>query len=72
MNNYMPRNLTTWAKWTNFYKHNVPGMNQEEAEGLHGLKTASKIEAVIKKLPAQKSPGQDGFTGEFYQTLGKS
>ena len=41
--------------------HNLPKLNQEEAESLNRLITASEIEAVIKKLPAHKSPGMDGF-----------
>ena len=49
----------------------LPKLNQEEIHQLNRLNTKNEIEYVIKTLPTNKSPGPDGFTGEFYQTYEK-
>ena len=48
-------------------KYNFPKMNQEEIENLNRPITSMEIATVIRNLPANKSPGPDGFTAEFYQ-----
>ena len=50
-------------------KHNLPRLNQEEIENINRPIRSTEIEAVIKNLLTNQSPGPDGFTGEFFQTF---
>lgn len=47
--------------------HKLPKLEQEEIENLKRPITRKEIEAVITNLLQHKSPGPDGFSGEFYQ-----
>ena len=47
--------------------YNFPKLNQEETENFNRPITSMETETIIKNLPANKSPGPDGFTAEFYQ-----
>ena len=49
--------------------HKLPKLEQEDIENLKRPIPREEIEAVIKNFPSQKSPGPDGFPGEFYQTF---
>ena len=50
-------------------KYNFTKLNQEEMENLNRPITSTEIETVIRNLPANKNPGPDGFTAEFYQKV---
>ena len=48
-------------------KDNFSKWNQGEVENLNRPITSTETETVIRNLPADKSPGPDGFTAELYQ-----
>ena len=47
-------------------RYNLPRLKWKEIENMNRTVTSTAIETVIKTLPTNKSPGPDGFTGEFY------
>ena len=69
MNNYMAKmdNLEEMDRFLE--KFNLPRLNKEDIEIMNNLITSTEIEAMIKYLPKNKSPGADGLKGEFYQTF---
>ena len=50
-------------------RYNFPRMNKEESENINGPITSNEIEKYLKIFQKKKSPGPDGFTGEFCQTF---
>ena len=59
-------NLEEMDKFLETYS--LPKLSQEETDNLNRPVTRSEIKfAIKKKLPANKIPGRDSFTGEFYQ-----
>uniref|UniRef100_A0A9L0RRH2 RNA-directed DNA polymerase n=1 Tax=Equus caballus TaxID=9796 RepID=A0A9L0RRH2_HORSE len=58
-------NLEEMHKFLDSY--NLPKLTQEEADNLNRPVTRKEIETAIKNIPKNKTPGPDGFPGEFYQ-----
>ena len=54
-------------------RYQVPKLNQDQVNDLNSSISPKEKEAVINSLPTKKkkkeSPGQDGFSAQFYQTF---
>ena len=46
---------------------NLPRLNHDAIRNLNRLIPSKNTEIVINSFPTDKSPGSDGFTGEFSQ-----
>ena len=59
--------MNTLEKMDKFLqKYNFPKLNQEEIKNLN-RPIKAQGQKLIKNLPTNKSPGPDGFIGEFYE-----
>ena len=58
-------NLEEISKFLELY--NLPRLKHEELENLSRPRNSEEIETSTKNLPQNKSPGPDGFIGEFYK-----
>ena len=47
----------------------LPKLKQEKIENFNRPIISKEIQSVIKNLSTNKSPGPDGFPGEFYHTF---
>jgi hypothetical protein len=60
-------NLKEMDRFLDTYDH--PKLNQEDINYLNRSIKQNEIEVAIKSLPKKKSPGPDGFSGEFLSDL---
>lgn len=55
---------------TSFLQHlDIPTLTQEHLQTLNRQFTIEEINKAIDSLPNNKSPGPDGFSGEYYKTF---
>ena len=50
-------------------KYNLPKLNEEEGESPNRPIINDEIETVINRHLTHKTPGPDGFAGEFYRAF---
>ena len=60
-------NLEEMDAFLETYK--VPRLKQDETDYLNRRLIVKRLNQWSKNLPKNKSPGPDGFPGEFYQTF---
>jgi hypothetical protein len=51
------------------HSYQIPKLNQDQINDLNIPTSSKEIETVINNFPTKKSPGPDGYSAEFYQTL---
>lgn len=49
--------------------YHLPKLNKGEMSNLNQPITSNELEAVIKSSPINVSPGQDGYSTNYYQTF---
>ena len=63
-------NHTLEQKFNDFIEDlNIPQLNDEEKSSLDKDLTISELKEALDSFADNKSPGEDGFTKEFYQTF---
>ena len=50
-------------------RYSLPRLNQKETENMNTSITSTETEMMVENLTTNKSPGPDGFTGEFYKAF---
>ena len=50
-------------------RYSLPRLNRKETENMNTSITSTETEMMVENLTTNKSPGPDGFTGEFYKAF---
>ena len=67
-NLYMSVDTTTQVDYDEYIRDlSLPRLSDEERDSMEGLLTYEECKKVLETFQKDKSPGEDGFTFEFYQ-----